>query len=134
MSFRKIILRTILFIILAALLAGVWYAWLAFPLISGYGAKNMASAVYLQHRNPKDVIKEDLSDFPKSLGTFTVNEKDSSVIGSVWGFAKRKVIYRNGIGCTVINDFTEAEIKAQQFNFPAKPLINTDTIPWPYGK
>ena len=133
MSFRKIILRTILFIILAALLAGVWYAWLVFPLISGYGAKNMASAVYLQHRNPKDVIKEDLADFPKSLGTFTVNEKDSSVTGSVWGFAKRKVIYRNGIGCTVINDFTEAEIRVQQFNFPAKPLIKTDTISWPYG-
>ena len=132
MSFRKIILRTILFIILAALLAGVWYAWLVFPLISGYGAKNMASAVYLQHRNPKDVIKEDLSDFPKSLGTFMVNERDSSVTGSVWGFAKRKVIYRHGFGCTVINDFTEAEIRARQFNLPLKPLINTDTIPWPY--
>ena len=115
------------------LVIAVSYAWQAFPIISGYGAKNMASAIYLQHRKPEDVLKEDLGDFPISLGSFTVNEKDGSVTGSVWGFARRKAIYRNGLGCTLINGFSEAQIRKQHFVLPSKPHINRDSIPWPYG-
>jgi len=132
MKKRKVIVRTILTLLLLVAAYGVWYAWRAFPIISGYGSKNMCSAVFLQHRNVKDVLREDLGDFPLSLGTFTVDEKDSSVTGSVWGFAKRKTIYRKGVGCTLINDFTESEMRAQHFSLPAKPVIS-DTVAWPYG-
>ena len=93
MQLFKKILKVFLMLLLIGLIGGVWYAWHAFPAISGYGAKNMCSAVYLQHRNPADIIREDLGDFPLSLGSFTLNEKDSYVTGSVWGFAKRKAIY-----------------------------------------
>lgn len=79
------------------------------------------------------MIKEDLAGFPLSLGSFKVNEKDSSVTGSVWGLAKRKAIYRKGLGCTLINDYSEEQVRRQQFSLPSKPVINTDTIPWPYG-
>ena len=133
MKLRKIIIRTILLLLLIALIGGVWYAWQVFPLISGYGAKNLCSAYYLQHRNPDDVIKEDLGDFPSTLGTYTINEKDSSATASVWGLAKRKAIYRKGIGCTIINDFSEDEIRRQQFNLPSVPTTKRDTIPWPVG-
>jgi len=111
----------------------VWYAWRAFPIISGYGAKNMASAVYIQHRNPNDVIKEDLADFPLSLGSYVVNEKDSSVTASVWGFARHKAIFRQGLGCTLINDLTEQQVRLQHFNLPTVPVLNRDSIAWPYG-
>lgn len=130
---RKIIIRSVLFLLLIIVGGGIWYAWRAFPIIAGYGAKNMASAVFLQHRKPADIVKEDLADFPLTLGTFTLNEKDSSVTGSVWGFAKRKAIYRKGVGCTLINEFGEEEIRKQVFNFPSPPAINKDSIPWPYG-
>jgi CubicO group peptidase (beta-lactamase class C family) len=130
---RKIIKRTFLLLLIAVVVAGVYYCWQAFPIISGYGAKNLCSAIYLQHRNPKDVIKEDLGDFPISLGSYSINEKDSSVTATVWGLAKKKAIYRKGIGCTLINDFSESEIRSQQFIIPPMPTQNTDTIPWPYG-
>jgi CubicO group peptidase (beta-lactamase class C family) len=133
MKIRKVIVRSVLCLLALLLIGGIWYAWRAFPIISGYGSKNMCSAVFLQHRSPKDVLREDLGSFPLSLGSFTVNEKDSSVTGSVFGFAKRKTIYRKGIGCTIVNDFTEAEIKAQRFTIPAAPAVNADTIAWPYG-
>jgi CubicO group peptidase (beta-lactamase class C family) len=133
MQIKKILKRAFFAIILILLIAFTWLSFTVFPAVSGYGSKNLCSAVYLQHRDPANVIKEDLGDFPLSLGTFTVNEKDSSVTGSVWGLAKRKTIYRNGVGCTLINDLTEAEIRNQQFALPAKPTINTDSIPWPYG-
>ena len=133
MRLLKKIGKIFLIILLIALAGGTWYAWKAFPAISGYGAKNMCSAIYLQHRSVADITKEDLGDFPLSIGTFTVNEKDSSVTGSVWGFAKRKAIYRKQVGCTLINDFTESEIRAQQFNIPAVAIGNRDSIAWPYG-
>lgn len=133
MRSRKKVIRLGLLLLLLILIMGVWYAWQAFPIISGYGAKNLASAVYLQHRKPANVIKEDLGDFPLSLGTYTVNKKDSSVTASVWGFAKRKAIYRKGLGCTLINDFSEAQIRAQHFERTSMPQVNIDSIPWPYG-
>lgn len=133
MRARKILKRIIFTVLIVLVTAFLWLACNVFPAVSGYGSKNLCSAVYLQHRNPTDVIKEDLGDFPLSLGTFTVNEKDSSVTGSVWGLAKRKTIYRKDIGCTLINDFTEEEIRKQQFVFPQKPEANRDTVPWPLG-
>jgi hypothetical protein len=128
-------LFNILIISLLLIISGlfVWLSFTVFPAVSGYGSKNLCSAVYLQHRNAKNAIQEDLSDFPLSLGTFTVNEKDSSVTGSVLGIAKRKTIFREGCGCTVINDINEEQIRRQQFSFPEKPSTNNDTIPWPYG-
>lgn len=133
MQTLKKFLKIIGIVFLIAIPFGVWYAWRAFPIISGYGAKNMCSAFFVQHRNPKDVEKEDLGDFPLSLGKYVVDEKDSSVTGTVWGFAKRKAVFRKGIGCTLVNDFTEAEIKAQRFNIPSAPSQSRDTIRWPYG-
>lgn len=120
-------------LLLLFLIFGISYLWRALPIISGYGAKNMASAVFVQHRQPADVLKEDLGAFPISLGTFTVNEKDASVTGSVWGFAKKKAIYRAGLGCTLVNDVPEITIRKQHLWRPAPPAQNRDTIPWPYG-
>ncbi|HJS54396.1 MAG TPA: serine hydrolase [Chitinophagaceae bacterium] len=133
MKSRKILKRIFFAVFLIFIAAFVWLAFNVFPAISGYGSKNLCSAVYLQYRDPASVINEDLGDFPKSLGTYTVNEKDSSVTGSVWGLAKRKTIYRKGIGCTLINDFTEEEIRKQQFVLPEKQEVNRDTVPWPFG-
>src|SRR5215217_317789 len=110
MRIRKKIILFVLVPLLLLLTIGISYAWRAFPIISGYGAKNMASGVYLQHRSPQEILKEDLGEFPISLGFFTVDAKDSSVTGTVWGFAKRKVIYRKGLGCTLINGFSEAQM------------------------
>lgn len=129
----KKILKIFLLLLVIVLAAGAWYAWHAFPLISGYGAKNMCSAIYLQHRKPSDVIREDLGEFPKSLGSFTFDEKDSSVTGSVWGFAKRKAIYRRLVGSTLVNEFSESEIRSRHFDIPVPPADNRDSILWPYG-
>lgn len=133
MRLRKKIVWFLLLLLLFLLVMGIEYAWRAFPIISGYGAKNMASAFYLQHRKPAAILQEDLGRFPLSLGSYTVNEKDSSVTGTVWGFAKRKAIFRNGLGCTLINDFSEAQVREQRFVLPSAPHANNDNIPWPYG-
>ena len=133
MSARRLITSIFFILLLFILIGGVIYAWQAFPIISGYGAKNMASAVFVQHRDPTTILREDLGEFPFTLGNYVVNRKDSSVTGSVWGLAKQKAIYRPGLGCTLINDIPEEELRKQVYQFSTTPKAPMDSLPWPYG-
>lgn len=133
MRTRKLIIRSVLIVLLLALIGGVWYASKAFPIISGYFAKNLASGIYLQNRKAAFVVKEDLSEFPFTLCSYKVSEADMSVTASVWGFAKKKAIYRDGLGCTLVNDLTEEEIRKQVFNKAMIKRMNPDSIAWPQG-
>lgn len=133
MNFKKLIKRTLLIIFLLVLSYGVYYAWLAFPIISGYGAKNICSCVMLAGRDPDDVIKNELGGFPLRLGTFEVNFQDSSTTASVFGLAERKAVYRKGLGCSLVVEMSESEFRDQKINLPEKPLIDQDTVAWPAG-
>lgn len=133
MKIKKIILRSLGVIILAALSYGVYYCWVSFPIISGYGAKNLCSAVFLAGRNEQQVRAQELGFSPMTLGTFEIDYKDSSVTGTVFGLAKRKAIYRTGLGATLVNELSEEEIRNQHYRLAVKPAVNTDTVAWPMG-
>lgn len=133
MSIKKTLLAIILLIFVAAISYGVYYASQAFPILAGYGAKNLCSCVALGGRQPEDVINNELGSAMLSLGTFTFNHEDSSATGSVFGFAKRKAIYRKGLGCTLLNEISEDELRNQKFSLPVPPSLNQDTINWPMG-
>src|ERR1700739_90182 len=112
---KKIILRTLLVVVIIALGYGINYCNKSFPIISGYGAKNMCSAVFLAHRNEQEVRAQELGFAAMKLGSFTVDYTDSSVTGSVFGFSKYKAIYRKGLGATLVNEIPEEELRKQQF-------------------
>jgi CubicO group peptidase (beta-lactamase class C family) len=110
----------------------VHYAWVSFPIISGFDAKEMCSCAFVSGRDKKGIDTSEFADFPLSLAVNEVNFSDSSVTSSVWGMAKKKAIYRKGAGCTLINDATESEVRAQVFSVPPR-LKGSDTCQWPYG-
>src|SRR6478736_1306457 len=118
MKFKRIIKRIFLFVLIIALAYGVYYCWFSFPIISGYSAKNACSCAFIQGRTKESINKEELGSFPLSLGEIKIDYKDSSVTGMVWGLAKRKAIYRAGLGCSLINDLSEAEVRSQKFAVP----------------
>jgi CubicO group peptidase (beta-lactamase class C family) len=130
---KKIIKYSFLVALLAILIWVIHYAWVSFPIISGFGAKQMCSCMFISGRTQESIDTSELGDIPFTLGTYNADMEDSSVTGSIWGMAKKKAIYRKGIGCTLINDITEKELRAQTFNIPPPPLVNADTIAWPYG-
>ena len=132
MSAKKIIGLSLLVIFLGALSYGIYYASQAFPILTGYGAKNLCSCAYVSGRTEQSVIDNELSAFPLSIGTFTLHPEDSSATASVFGFAEHKAIYRKGLGCTLINEVSEEELRNQKFNLP-KPLGNQDSVAWPMG-
>ena len=125
---RKIISRLILLLFLFAVLYGVRYAWRAFPIISGYGAKNLCSCVFVAGREPQSVIAQELGKFPLNLANFDINDQDSVVTASVWGLADKKAIYRRGTGCTLISGMTESEVRKQTIVVPHFKPSASDTV------
>lgn len=45
MPFKKIVLRSFIILVLGLFAFATYYAWNAFPIITGYGAKNLCSCV-----------------------------------------------------------------------------------------
>jgi len=133
MRVKRAVKRVFIIALLAVIAYGIHYAWASFPVISSYGAKNLCSCIFVAGRDEKDVKQQELGDFPLSIGTYKIDYKDSSVTGTVFGFASHKAIFRKGLGCTIVNDFSEKEIRAQHFILASAPSINTDSIPWPSG-
>lgn len=129
---RKKLLRTLL---LGGLGAVAVLLWKTFPLISGYGAKVMCSAVFVAGRDPADVSRQELGRLPFSLGRYDLSRDDSSVTASIWGLAKRKAIYRKGLGATLVNGVDESQLRRQVADslLPLSPHINPDTLSWPEG-
>ncbi|HXB28632.1 MAG TPA: serine hydrolase, partial [Puia sp.] len=133
MTPKKIIVRSLGILLIVAVGLLIYFSWISFPLMAGYGAKVMCSAVFDGGRNELQVREQDLSAYMMGLADFHINYIDSSVTGSIFGFGKRKAIYRNGLGATLISELSEKNIRSQRFKFPAKPAAYTDTIPWPMG-
>lgn len=130
----KILKRVLQVVLLVALAYGFYYAWRAFPIISGYAAKNMCSCVMLGGRNPEDVEQNELGRGFLSLASVTVDAQDSSATAKVFGLAKRKAIYRKGLGCTLVVGISEEELRSQKPRLPKPPALNPDTIMWPNGE
>jgi CubicO group peptidase (beta-lactamase class C family) len=133
MSVKKILVRTILVVLLATLAYGIYYAWNAFPILTGYGAKNLCSCTMVAGRPYEDVIANELGSGLLTLGTYSVSFEDSSATATVLGLAKKKAIYRKGLGCTLVNEITEEELRKQAWKVPSPPAVDQDTIAWPSG-
>ena len=118
MNAKKVFKGIVLGLLLTILGYSIYYCWFSFPIISGYSAKNACSCAFLQGRTKASINKEELSSFPLSLGDIEINYMDSTVTGTVLGMATRKAIYRNGLGCTLVNGFSEDVIHAQKFMIP----------------
>src|ERR1700676_4687839 len=133
MKLKKIIIRSLLILLIAATGCLIYYCRKSFPILTSYGSKVMCSAVFVAGRNEQQVHNQDLSAYMMKLADFKVNYSDSSVTGSILGFAKRKAIYRNGLGATVVSELSEEDVRKQHISLPTKPALNADTLAWPMG-
>lgn len=130
---KKIIIRSLLLIVVIALVWVIHYAWTSFPIISGFDSKQVCNCLFVANRTKESLDTAEMAEFPFSLANYKINLYDSSVTASIWGMVKRKSIYRKGVGCTLITGITEQELRSQIFIMPPLPIQNVDSVPWPLG-
>lgn len=133
MGRRKHWKRVLYLLIIAALGYAVYYLWISLPIINGYDAKMLCSCVFVQGRDEKLVLKEDLGIFPQSIASNTVNHQDSSVTTTILGLGKRKAVYRKGFGCALVNEIEENELRLQKLELPEYNSAVLDSLDWPDG-
>ncbi len=128
---KKLILWAILSAVIAATGYGVYYINSLLPVITGYPAKYLCSAVFVSNRQQAEVEARDLHfSFIKYVRN-QVNFQDSSVTSSfLW--RKSKAIYRIGFGTTLLRNADETELRKIKFPM-CRQTCNQDTIPWPLG-
>jgi len=118
---KKSILHIVLVLLLAAVLGGCVYLNSLMPIITGYAAKNLASAVFVSGREPADVEALDLHF---SFIKFTRNRVDfeNHTVTSRFLWSKSTALYRDGYGVTLLRGRKAKErLLAQSFPLPPKP-------------
>jgi CubicO group peptidase (beta-lactamase class C family) len=128
---KKILKSGLYLLILGILVFAVLWAWPRLPIITAFAAKGMCSCVFVADRDPVSVKQQDLNFFPISLAKTKINYDEKSVTASLFGFVKRKAVYRDGLGCAVIVDFPEKDIRKQSQALP--PFLHTADSKWPFG-
>lgn len=103
------------------------------PIVSGFGAKGVCSCMSMGNRTLESVVNNELGAFPLSLGTFEYDATKKVATGSVFGFAKSEAFYRDGLGCTLVREYSKDEITE---NLPSLSISSpelSDTVYWPIG-
>jgi CubicO group peptidase (beta-lactamase class C family) len=132
-NFKTRITVVITWILILLGVYAIYFTVNMFPVIAGFGAKALCSCVYVQGRAEEDVKRQELGTMLGSFGSFSINREDSSATGKVWFLSSKKAIYRKGLGCTLVNDLEEEELRAQKFVGKTTVAVNQDTIAWPDG-
>jgi len=128
---KKVFFGVLIFLLLILSSAAVYLSTLL-PIITGYSAKNMGSAVFVSGRTPAEVDATDLNFSFIKFAKDNVDYSDSSVSSSfLWG--RSKSINREDFGVTLVRKTKESAIREVDFPAIPPPGYSKDTIQWPLG-
>ena len=127
-SKAKKILGVVLALLIAALAGGCLYLNSLMPIITGYAAKNLASAVFVSGREPADVEALDLHF---SFIKFNRNRVDyeNRTVTSRFLWAKSTAVYRDGYGVTLLRGKKAEEFQAERFPLGPEPELPETLAP-----
>lgn len=133
----KRLLRYFAIVIILAIVGGCIYLNTLMPIITGYAAKNLASAVFVSGREAKDVEATDLNFSFIRFTSNTVDYENNTVTSRfLWG--KSTAAYLEGYGVTLLRGVTAEQLKEQRIPLDVlrKAQAQQDTIskaPLPVG-
>lgn len=129
MNRKRIIFLTIIALIIVIIVS----QYPKLHIATGYGAKCMASGVFVANRDPLDVKKQDLDYSIVKYTKSKIDYKKKSVTTSLFGLSKQTALFREGVGCTLIDTEDDGSVSMEPFE---KPKVNHDALwrkPWPNG-
>ena len=127
---KRILFGILTALVVIILVAGIYLNSLM-PIITGYAAKNLCSAVFVSDRDQENVENLDLNFSFISLVKSKVDLENKSVTSRfLWG--KSTAVFREGFGVTLLQEKDIEDLKAIRY-----PEISAgfsgDTILWPIG-
>ena len=114
-----------------------YFLWRVGLIATAYKAKVLCSGVFVSKRNPDSILSQELFVDNLSVLRFfntSINYDEQSVTASFFGLAKRKAIFRHGLGCTLVIGSTENEIRSQVNPFQVPTPSNQQDQLWPEGE
>lgn len=98
-------------------------------IVSGFSAKSVASGHFIDGRSLEIIETGDNDIETVRLAKNEIDEKEKFVVSSAFGLKKRKAIYREGLGATLINDNFD---ETKPYLVPKRTKVETN-LPFPYG-
>ena len=117
-----------LLVVIVAVGCGVKSQLKKLPIISGYSAKALCSYTYIAGLPLEKIESEDLSFGPLPIATNKIQLSDYTATSSVLGLGKKTAVYRQDIGCVLLQGADDYQVQSPKYSRPAdRPL------PYPYG-
>lgn len=130
-SVRRVVYGLLILVALIIIAAAVYLNSLL-PIITGYAAKNLCSAVFVQQRDQVEVESTDLNFSFISFTRNSVDMEEKSVTSRfLWG--KSKALFRERFGATLVRGVDIDDLKSVHFPSGVEPGYSGDTIGWPMG-
>ncbi|MGH6831210.1 MAG: serine hydrolase domain-containing protein, partial [Methylocella sp.] len=104
---------------------------------SGYSAEMLCGAVFVSGRDEAAVRAEDLTGPGYELLRFfrqKVEHDNRRVTASFNGFATQTAVFRDGLGCTLIDGKTETDLRAEATGLSSAPPPSDPEALWPEGE
>lgn len=123
-------------VLAAAAIVAVPQAYRTALVGSGFSAAILCGAVFVSGRDVDAVRGADLTGPGYELLRFfstSVEQDKKRVTSSVYGFASQTAVFREGLGCTLIDGKTEETLHAQTPGLAPLPAPNLEAL-WPEGE
>lgn len=128
---KKVRIVLIVFI-LFVLLGGFLYLNPLMPIITGYAAKNMSSALFVANRTQESMEATDLNfSFIRYVKNKVNTGRKNVRSRFLWHTSRTTFV--NGYGSILVNDYPVSDIQARPY--PVVPVLpeQPDTLAWPMG-
>jgi len=100
---------------------------------TGYGAKCMASGIFVAGRDARNIQENDLDYSIVKYTSSKIDFKEKSVTTTLFGLAKQKALYREGFGCCLVGDDNTVLSDAGRSQSLSTAYYNWKN-PWPEGE
>lgn len=104
---------------------------------SGFMAQTLCDGLFISGRDPQSLLDEDLTGKGYELLVFfqpEIAEQTKRVSASAFGLGRQTAIFREGLGCTLLDGRSEAELEAEAAGLSSPPDPQNKDALWPDGE
>lgn len=125
-------LKILCLVLICALVGAGMYLNPLLEIITGYGAKNLASAVFVSGREADNAISNELNFSFIKYNKYIIDEAGKTITAKfLWG--RSTAVYQDGYGCTLLRDFPEEDLMKRPAINPNPNADKLSSAYWPKG-